>query len=141
MVTADTKNFLADRGHGVLAFNTDNPYALPVSYGYDVETERCFLQLYFGDESKKREHLNKSDGVCLVVYEWNDLSDWRSVVIIGRLKPVAPDDEVLSAEIFTEGASFTDMSVFADSINEMDIGWYELVVETIQGREPTGDLF
>lgn len=137
----DTKSFLLEQGHGVLAFNTSEPYAVPVSYGFDPDRERCHLQLFFGEESKKRLHIDKNNGVCLVVYRWNSVVDWRSVVMIGQLREMQKEEYAESAEIYNRSASIPDMSVFTDSINDLEIGWFELMINSINERHPTGEIF
>lgn len=141
MSQTETGSFLADRGHGVLAFNADEPYALPISFGFDDAEDRCYLQLLFGDESKKRDHIQQSDGVCLVVYEWNAMNDWRSVVITGDLRLLSGDERVKPAEVFHDTAAIPDLSVFSDSLDDLEFGWYELEIETIEDRAATGEYF
>lgn len=141
MVDDDTAAFLAEQGHGVLAFAAERPYAVPVSYGYDVDGGRCFLQLLFGETSEKRALLDVDDAVSLVVYEWEDLLEWRSVILTGTLREVESDEEPVAAEGFTEGAKLTDMSVFPDQLTDLKIHWYEMVIDSIEERHPTGDLF
>lgn len=141
MSTLDTGEFLVNRGHGVLAFNTDEPYALPVSYGFNDETNQCFVQLFFGEESQKKDHIEKSDGVCLVVYEWNDLTDWRSIVVTGVLRELSQGEMAESAKTYVGGASIPDPSVFSDPLEDLEIKWYELEINSLTERSPSENMF
>jgi len=128
--------FLTSQGHGVLSFAGDEPYSLPVSFGYDVIEHRCIFQLVFHEESTKRERIGASSRVSLVSYEWHDPDDWRSVVVEGELRRI--DDgspEMLDASaVFAEYASLAGLAVFDRPTAELDPQWYELDIESMSGR-------
>lgn len=134
----EIRAFLQEQGHGVLAFNTDEPYAVPVSYGFGADADRCFLQLYFGPDSRKRRHVVASPDVCLVVYEWTDPLDWRSVVIIGSLTELDDAERDVMAGRYVDTASIPDLSVFSAPLEDHDVGWYELEISSMEGRSPSG---
>ncbi len=129
--------FLARQGHGVLSFGGDEPYGVPISFGYDVLENRCIFQLVFSADSKKRAALDASVAVSLTTYEWNDVDDWRSVILNGSLVSIPNDtpDAVDAAEIFAECASLVSLSVFNEPTDELDVEWYELSIESMNGRE------
>ncbi|MFC6871969.1 pyridoxamine 5'-phosphate oxidase family protein [Halobellus marinus] len=128
--------FLERQGHGVLSLGGEIPYSLPISFGYDVFENRCIFQLLFPTDSRKRDRLEDTTGVSLVSYEWNDIDDWRSVVITGALCQI--DDEspaVMGAsEVFAEHASVAGLSGFNRPMEELDAEWYELDIEEMSGR-------
>jgi nitroimidazol reductase NimA-like FMN-containing flavoprotein (pyridoxamine 5'-phosphate oxidase superfamily) len=109
-----------------------------VSFGYDVIEHRCVLQLLFAEESEKRVHLEESNRVNLVSYEWADPDDWRSVVLDGKLHPIEDEPETLeAAEVFAEYASVAGLTVFNEPVTELDPEWFELRVDAWSGyRSP-----
>ncbi|MFC6874135.1 pyridoxamine 5'-phosphate oxidase family protein [Halobellus marinus] len=128
--------FLERQGHGVLSFAGEEPYGLPVSFGYDVPGNRCIFQLVMGDESRKQSRLDDSDSVSLAVYDWQDVDDWQSVVVTGRLTPVEdrPSEITEAVEIFSEYATVTTLTVFQD-VKETTPVWYELTITEMTGRQ------
>ncbi|SDX54671.1 pyridoxamine 5'-phosphate oxidase family protein [Halobellus clavatus] len=130
-------SFLTSQGHGVLSFGGDVPYSLPISFGYDVLENRCIFQLVFHEDSEKSARLEASNRVSLVAYEWNDPSDWRSVVVEGRLQPIeeASPAAMDASEIFAEFASLAGLSVFDRPSADLDPAWYELEITKMKGRE------
>ena len=128
--------FLERQGHGVLSFAGEDPYGLPVSFGYDTLQNRCIFQLVMGKDSQKKARLDESDSVNLVVYEWQDVDDWRSVIVTGRLTPVEDvTSEITEAvEVFSKFATVTTLTVFRD-VEETTSVWYELDIEEMAGRQ------
>ncbi len=52
----ERNEFLGRGGTGVVSFDTSGdepPYSLPISYGYDAETETFYFRLAFGPETGK----------------------------------------------------------------------------------------
>jgi nitroimidazol reductase NimA-like FMN-containing flavoprotein (pyridoxamine 5'-phosphate oxidase superfamily) len=92
MNTTEVASFLNERGHGVLAFGTAEAYAIPISFAYEEASNRCIVQLYHGSTSRKRNYIERSNDVCLVVHEWHNLTDWQSVIITGQLRRVPKDE-------------------------------------------------
>lgn len=142
MTTDEIAEFLTRQGHGVLSFGGDVPYGIPLSFGYDVLDNRCVFQLLSGSDSKKRAALAETDAVNLVAYEWNDVDNWRSVVITGQLLPIESDtpEVVKAADVFAEYGSVVGTEVFNRPLDEMTSDWYELQIEEMTGyRSPRLD--
>ncbi len=122
--------FLTEQATGVLALSKDRrAYGIPMSFAYDEETDRAFMDLGFADESKKRAFLETTDEVCLTVYEWNSPHDWRSVVATGPMQQV--DETDVHDDIkswYYEVAK--DIDVSGGSI---ELGWYVLDAEDVSG--------
>lgn len=137
MTDEEVAEFLARQGHGVLSFGGEEPYGLPISFGYDVLENRCIFQLVSDPDSRKEEALEHSDTVNLVAYEWTGVDDWRSVIISGRLSPVPEGsaEAVDAASIFAEYASVTSLRVFDEPLSEMTATWYELDIQEMTGRQ------
>ncbi|WP_435065373.1 pyridoxamine 5'-phosphate oxidase family protein [Halobaculum sp. EA56] len=137
MTDTEVAEFLTRQGHGVLSFGGEEPYGLPISFGYDVVDNRCIFQLVSDADSKKEAALTESNRVNLVAYEWNDIDDWRSVIITGELSPI-PDDSIEAvdaASIFAEYASVTSLTVFDESLSELTVVWHELDIAEMTGRQ------
>lgn len=137
MTDEEIDEFLMRRGHGVLSFGGDRPYAVPMSFGYDASENVCVLQLVNVERSEKQRHLDESSAVHLTTYEWHSVDDWQSVLIEGHLSPIRNDtpDEVDAAEIFSEYADTVGLSIFNRPATELEPEWYELRIETVSGRK------
>jgi nitroimidazol reductase NimA-like FMN-containing flavoprotein (pyridoxamine 5'-phosphate oxidase superfamily) len=89
-----------------------------------------------GDESRKQSRLDDSDSVSLAVYDWQDIDDWQSVVVTGRLTPVEdrPSEITEAVEIFSEYATVTTLT-FCQDVEETTPVWYELTITEMTGRQ------
>jgi nitroimidazol reductase NimA-like FMN-containing flavoprotein (pyridoxamine 5'-phosphate oxidase superfamily) len=137
MTDEEIHSFLTRRGHGVLSFGGDRPYAVPISFGYDASENRCVLQLVNVEDSKKQRYLDESSTVHLAAYEWNSVDDWRSVLIDGHLSPIPSDTagEIDAADIFFEYADAVSLTIFDRPTAELEPEWYELRIEAMSGRK------
>ncbi|AAG19882.1 MULTISPECIES: pyridoxamine 5'-phosphate oxidase family protein [Halobacterium] len=89
----DRDAFLAPGGTGVLSFGREDagpPHSLPVSYGYDPDTESFFFRLSYGDDTDKPDPETTPLDVSFVVHDEAD-HGWCSVVAHGRLQPTDAD--------------------------------------------------
>lgn len=81
--TAETDALLGRHETGVLSLACDDePYSIPVSYGYDADERRIYLRLVSTPESDKRRFLSSAPRAQLVVYEEAD-DTYRSVIAEG----------------------------------------------------------
>lgn len=86
----DTKALLESGRRGVLAVNGDDgyPYAIPVNYLYDRESEKIYF--HGARAGHKVDALRSSDKVCFTVYgnETVKEEEWapflQSVIVFGR---------------------------------------------------------
>lgn len=126
--------FLSDQGHGVLTFTSKDPYGIPISYGYTKEDAVPVLQLIFEEDSRKKSLLNENKTVSLVVYDYNDPFDWKSVIVEGELEEVdsLPDKYI---EDFAADAAAVDFSIFDEDASDLDVRWYILNIENISGYQ------
>lgn len=75
----------------------DEPYAVPVYYGYDGTT------LYLGiSEGRKTRALDRNPRVCIVVSEPGTGDAWRSVMVTGRAVELTADDRAAGMRILAE---------------------------------------
>lgn len=127
--------FLESQGVGTLAFgNASGAYAIPMSFGYDRVQKRCIFQFAFAEGSMKASYLNEENTVMLSVYEWSSIDDWRSVVLRGHLKRIPEAHSAKAAGIFAAHAKIASLEVFRRPLEELDLEWYELGVEEMDGR-------
>jgi len=137
--SAETDAFLGRHETGVLALaQTDDPYAVPISYGYDATAHRFFFRLVSTPESEKRRFLDSAPVGRLVVYE-EDGDTYRSVVAIGRLREIDPA-EITVEQIEQYGQTKRPLfEIWGEATPELDIQLFELDPEELSGRLVTVD--
>lgn len=125
---------LGTGGVGVLALaDESDPYAIPVSYGYDGNEGVLYLRLGFGEDSEKKRYLDRSDRAALVVtVEGGD--GWASVVARGPLSevPEATIDGTVVEAIRSIDIPF--VAITDESPRELDYKLYRLSPEELTGR-------
>ena len=68
----------------------DQPYVVPISLAYDVESNSLFS---FSTIGKKVEWMRENPKVCVEVEDVADRFHWTTVVISGRYDEIADADE------------------------------------------------
>lgn len=134
MTREETDVLLGRHETGVLSLaRDDDPYAIPISYGYDADERRFYMRLVSTPDSEKREFLSGSPNVRLVVYE-EDGKTYRSAVVSGVLDPI-PRDEITPEHVVQYGDAKRPLfEIWGDSRSDLDIQLYVLRPETISGR-------
>jgi len=129
-----TDEFLGRHETGVLALaRTDEPYAIPISYGYDAEDRVFYVRLVSTPDSEKRRFLSSSPGVRLVIYDDHE-DTYRSVVATGTLEHVEPG-ELTAEDIEQYGAAKRPLfEIWPQQKGDLDIELYRLIPETLSGR-------
>ena len=98
-----TEALLTSNRRGILAMNGDNgyPYAIPINYFYDNETQKIYF--HGAKAGHKVDALKVSDKVCFTVYgdEHIDESEpWapyvQSAVVFGRCRLLEAGPESIS---------------------------------------------
>ncbi|MFB6090676.1 MAG: pyridoxamine 5'-phosphate oxidase family protein [Halobellus sp.] len=128
---------LGTGGVGTLALaDADEPYAIPVSYGYDADDGTVYLRLGFAADSEKRRFVSRSDGVVLVVTVEGD-DGWGSVVVRGPLAevPEAAIDGTVAESIRAIDIPF--FTIYEEAARDLEYELYRLDPETITGRHET----
>ena len=95
------KELLRGSRRGVLAVNGDDgyPYAVPINYLYDEETQKIIF--HGAKAGHKMDSLKKCDKICFTVYGNETVKelDWapyvQSVVVFGRCRPVEKAEDIL----------------------------------------------
>lgn len=134
LTSAETDAFLGRHETGVLSMaQADDPYSIPISYGYDATNRRFFVRLVSTPESEKRRFLSSSPKVRLVVYEEAE-PVYRSVVAAGRLEEV-PRDELTVDHIEQYGDSRRPLfEIWGQSKRDLDINLYVFDPDELSGR-------
>ena len=126
--------FLGEHETGVLSLaRADEPYAIPISYGYDASTGQFYLRLVSTPESEKRQFLSSSPKARLVVYR-EDGDTYRSVVAVGTLEEIDRDELTIE---HLEQYGDTRRPLFAlwgQSKRDVDIHLYRIDPDEVTGR-------
>lgn len=140
MSDAEIDDFLGSHETGVLSLARDNdPYSIPISYGYDATARTFYMRLVSTPESEKRAFLASEPSARLVVYDGTETA-YQSVVATGHLEEVPPDElTVEHIEQYGE-AKRPLFEIWADSKANLDIELYEFEPETLSGRQTVLDL-
>lgn len=134
MTAEETASFLGRQETGVLALaRTDEPYAIPISYGFDADAREFYMRLVSTPDSEKRRFLGSEPQARLVVYEEDD-DVYHSVVAIGTLERIDPS-ELTTEDIQQYGAARRPLfEIWPQQKGELDIDLYRLDPETLSGR-------
>lgn len=134
MSQSETDALLGRHETGVLSLaRDDDPYAIPISYGYDADERTFYLRLVSTPDSEKRKFLSSNPDARLVVYEEAEPT-YRSVVVTGELVEV-PRDAMTVEHIEQYGDAKRPLfEIWGESKPELDIKLYELQTHSISGR-------
>ncbi len=134
MAAVEIDDFLGSHETGVLSLaRTNDPYAIPISYGYDAEERVFYMRLVSTPKSEKRAYLESSPSARLVVYD-EDESAYRSVIATGSLENIPPAE--LSPEQIAQygDAKRPLFEIWAQGKEDLDIDLYRLGPESLNGR-------
>lgn len=136
MSAAEIDEFLSENETGVLSLARDNdPYAIPISYGYDADSRTFFMRLVSTPDSEKRTFLSSEPSARLVIYnEKSDGTLYRSVLAIGELEEMDPS-ELTVTDIEQYGNARSPLfEIWGAGKDELDIKLYKLEPSEISGR-------
>ena len=139
-----TEALLQSNRRGILAMNGDNgyPYAIPINYFYDIETQKIYF--HGAKAGHKVDALKASDKVCFTVYgdERIDESEpWapyvQSAVVFGRccLLEVGPESIARLKEFAMK--YYPDEALADDQIarNGRPTQMFEITIEHMSGKQ------
>lgn len=135
MTAEEVEAFLSAQETGVLSLaDDDEPYAVPVSYGYDADTETFYFRLVSTEGSQKRRFLVGTPKVRFVVYDEEAGETYRSVVAGGRLSEIDPTTlSVEQIEQYGE-AKRPLFEIWGESRADLDIQLFALETSELTGR-------
>ncbi|WP_070364238.1 pyridoxamine 5'-phosphate oxidase family protein [Halodesulfurarchaeum formicicum] len=136
MSDAEIDAVLDNSSLGILAFDGESPYAIPMSFGYDTDRRDCYLQLGVFEGSEKLERLQESPTVSLVVMQYERPDRWRSVILTGELSKLSAA-EVDSRDVISvfANAKLASVDVFSMDPADVEFAWYRLDPSTMSGRK------
>ncbi|MGQ4556865.1 pyridoxamine 5'-phosphate oxidase family protein [Halobellus sp. GM3] len=130
---------LVRQGVGVLAMaESDQPYAIPMSFGYDSEKPVFPMQWGGGYEGRKNQAIESNPNVCLTVYEQDaeDESIWRSIIITGELYEIPEKEEQQAYASIASNAEFPpDLGVWGIPFENVEFRLFGLDKGDCTGRE------
>ncbi|MXV63560.1 pyridoxamine 5'-phosphate oxidase family protein [Natronorubrum sp. JWXQ-INN-674] len=134
MTDTEIDDFLGRHETGVLSLaRTDDPYAIPISYGYDDGEREFYMRLVSTPESEKRAFLESSPAARLVIYDEQE-SAYRSVIATGTLENIPPA-ELTPGQIAQYGDAKRPLfEIWAQGKAELDIELYRLEPDSLSGR-------
>lgn len=135
MTPEETDAFLGEKETGVLSLaEADDPYAAPVSYGYDPEKRSFYFRLVSTPDSEKRRFLQESTTARFVVYDGEQEESYRSVVAAGTLTEIQPEE--LSVEQIEQygQAKRPLFEIWGEPKEDLDIRLYEFETAQLTGR-------
>lgn len=134
LVGKELDAFLARQETGVLALaNDDEPYAIPISFGFNSSQQRFFMRLVSTPGSEKRQYLGSSPSSRLVVYD-SDGDVYQSAVAYGQLEEISRE-ELTIEHVEQYGETKRPLfEIWGDSRRELEIQLYQLAPTELSGR-------
>ncbi len=127
-------SLLGDGGVGVISFaDEDEPYSMPVSYGYDADAEGLYIRLGFAPESEKRRFVDDDVTASLVVTDETP-TGWQSVVAKGPLTEITEMAIDPAAAKSVHKVRIPFVTVYDREPSELDFELYRLEADTLTGR-------
>jgi len=130
---------LTRQGIGVLAMvDNEQPYAIPMSFGYDADQAVFPMQWGSGYDGRKNEVIESNPNVSLTVYEQDTEKEsiWRSVVITGELYEIPDKQEQQAYASLAANAKFAlDLSVWGIPFEDVEFRLFGLDTKNCTGRE------
>ena len=99
MTSEESQFLLREIGYGHLgcANQDGRPYVVPIHYAYDAPDIYIFTT-----EGMKTEYLDANPEVCLQVEDVRDATNWRSVIVNGRVERLTkPEDTEHAMQFIT----------------------------------------
>ncbi|AHG04289.1 pyridoxamine 5-phosphate oxidase [Halobacterium sp. DL1] len=134
MTAAETDALLGRHETGVLSLaRDDDPYSIPISYGYDADDRTFYLRLVSTPESEKRAFLSSSPAARVVVHE-EDGRTYRSAVAKGSLEEITTDEMTVEHVEQFGDAKRPLFEVWGESKQDLRIQLYQLDADSVSGR-------
>ena len=139
MDSRDIDRLLTDSGWGVLSLaEGDEPYSIPVSFGYDGED--VFLALIRDSpENTKFEFIDEGQRARLLVTDIGGRFDWQSIGVTGTARALDRDGGEWdhAVETLDDNAWFSTDFERAEGIEEITV--WRLEIDEVRGLEVRAD--
>lgn len=131
---SETDAFLGRKETGVLSLaRNDEPYAIPISYGYDAAERLFFMRLVSTPDSAKRAFLGDEPQATLVVYDEAE-PVYRSVVATGTIEAV-PSEALTADRIEQYGETPRPLfEIWGEAAPDLDVALYQFDPAEVTGR-------
>lgn len=134
MDDSEIDTLLNNGGTGVISFaDGDEPYAIPISYGYDSDSGSIYLRFGFAPDSQKRRFVD--DGVTASLVVSDDTGGWRSVVARGSLTSVSEPAIESGAAQSIRRMNIPYVTIHETPAAEMEFELYRLDPAELTGRK------
>jgi hypothetical protein len=128
-------SLLGTGGMGVISFaDGDEPYSIPVSYGYDSNAGSLYVRFGFAPESEKREYIDDGVTASLVVTA-ESIDGWQSVVARGPLRKVTEMALDSQAAESVRKVTIPFVTIYDRRASELEFELYRLEPDTVTGRK------
>lgn len=136
---AKIDEMLIRQGVGILAMiDGEQPYAIPMSFGYDADQAVFPMQWGGGYDGRKNQAIESNQNVCLTVYEQDTEEEavWRSIIITGDLHEVSEEREQQAYASLAANAQFApDLGVWGAPFEDVEFRLFGLDTTNCTGRE------
>lgn len=141
MNSDDVDSLLHAEGYGILSLARDNePYSIPVSFGYDGES--IYLGLLETDPNPtKMEFIEDGATARLLVTNINDRFDWQSIAITGPVRSIEEGTEQWDHLLDTLEDNGWFMRAFERSDSVESIQGWKLEIEELTGVEQKEEVY
>jgi nitroimidazol reductase NimA-like FMN-containing flavoprotein (pyridoxamine 5'-phosphate oxidase superfamily) len=127
-------SLLGTGGVGVISFaDGDEPYSIPVSYGYDSNAESLYVRFGFADDSEKRRFIDDGATASLVVMA-ESMDGWQSVVARGPLRKVTEMAVDSHAAESVRKINIPFVTIYDARASELEFELFRLEPDSITGR-------
>lgn len=134
MSDEEIHEFLAARQTAVMAVDMDEgPYAVPITYRFDPETETFYFRLVYPRQSEKRQFIPDVPESWLISYSEEDPL-YQSVIAKGQPEEIR-QDEITPEHVVQLGQTSRPLfEMWRSSRSDVDIRLYEMQAEELTGR-------
>ena len=135
MAEDDIEALLTAANHGVLGLaDGDEPYTIPVSFGYD-DGDVFFAFVRTGPDSEKFEFIESGATARLLVTDIKARFDWQSVAVTGPVEAVSLTDSNWARLVETLDENPWFSTAFEDDERVEGVQGWRLVPEDVVGLE------
>ena len=135
MARDDIEEILTETTWGILSLaDGDEPYSLPISYGYTGE-DVYFAFIRDSPTDTKFEFIEAGRTARLLVTDISGRFDWRSLAVSGPVRPVerGSDEWVEMLDVFEDNAWFS--SDFRRAGESVGLQGWRIEAESVDGVE------
>ncbi|MFB6178798.1 MAG: pyridoxamine 5'-phosphate oxidase family protein [Halorientalis sp.] len=137
MNTDEIDGLLVEKGWGIVSLASDDePYSIPISFGYDGE-DIYFVFLEDSPDNRKLDFIDDGKTVRLLVTDVGGRFHWQSIAVTGTARTVEhdTDDWTHLMDTLDDNGWFSSDFERSGSLSDMH-GW-RLDVDEVRGLEVT----